>query len=161
MPNPGSGSCRWSDMMRDFGNMKKAYLELLAKKQESSLATSLERQQQGAQFRIIDPPSLAGQAVVPRPLQVLAGCDWRSGWYLRCCSESARNSWMTVFAANRPWRRLPTCRSWWRFRRCRPQAEIRRARWRPWIAAVAATVRWSSCIPLGSCLRLLLGIVNV
>ena len=61
------------DMMRDYGNMKKEYAELLAKKQESALATSLERQQQGAQFRIVDPPSLAGQAVFPRSLQVLAG----------------------------------------------------------------------------------------
>src|SRR5664279_2035082 len=31
-----------SDMLRDFGNMKKQYVDLLGKKQESSLATNLE-----------------------------------------------------------------------------------------------------------------------
>lgn len=54
-----------TDMMRDFGNMKKEYAELLAKKQQSALATSLEKQQQGAQFRIIDPPSLPDKPYFP------------------------------------------------------------------------------------------------
>ncbi|HTV65698.1 MAG TPA: hypothetical protein VMD98_08840 [Bryocella sp.] len=54
-----------ADMMRDFGNMKKEYQELLAKKQQSALATSLEKQQQGAQFRIIDPPSLPDKPYFP------------------------------------------------------------------------------------------------
>jgi capsular polysaccharide biosynthesis protein len=54
-----------SNMMRDFGNMKKEYTELLAKKQASALATSLEKQQQGAQFRIIDPPSLPDKPYFP------------------------------------------------------------------------------------------------
>jgi len=53
------------DMVRDFGNMKKEYAELLAKKQQSALATSLEKQQQGAQFRIIDPPSLPDKPNFP------------------------------------------------------------------------------------------------
>ncbi|MGA2372199.1 MAG: GumC family protein [Candidatus Korobacteraceae bacterium] len=54
-----------ADMMRDFGNLKKEYQELLAKKTESALATSLERQQQGAQFRVIDPPSLPDKPNFP------------------------------------------------------------------------------------------------
>ena len=54
-----------SDMLRDTGNMKKEYQELLAKKQESQLATSLERQQQGAQFRVVDPPSLPDKPSFP------------------------------------------------------------------------------------------------
>jgi len=53
------------DMMRDFGNLKKEYQELLGKKTESQLATSLERQQQGAQFRVIDPPSLPDKPNFP------------------------------------------------------------------------------------------------
>jgi len=51
--------------VRDFGNMKKEYTELLAKRQQSALATSLEKQQQGAQFRIIDPPSLPEKPYFP------------------------------------------------------------------------------------------------
>src|ERR1039458_9226961 len=54
-----------SDMMRDFGDMKKEYAGLLAKKQESTLATSLERQQQGAQFHVIDPPSFPDKPTFP------------------------------------------------------------------------------------------------
>ena len=54
-----------SDMMRDFGNLKKEYQDLLGKKTESALATSLERQQQGAQFRVIDPPSLPDKPNFP------------------------------------------------------------------------------------------------
>ena len=54
-----------ADMMRDFGNMKKEYQDLLGKKTESALATSLERQQQGAQFRVIDPPSLPDKPNFP------------------------------------------------------------------------------------------------
>jgi uncharacterized protein involved in exopolysaccharide biosynthesis len=53
------------DMVRDFGNMKKEYVELLAKKEQSQLATSLERQQQGAQFRVVDPPSLPDKPSFP------------------------------------------------------------------------------------------------
>ncbi len=44
------------EMMRDFGNMKKEYAGTAGQEAESALATSLEQQQQGAQFRIIDPP---------------------------------------------------------------------------------------------------------
>ena len=54
-----------SDMLRDYGNMKKEYADLLGKKSESSLATNLQRQQQGAQFRIIDPPSLPDKPAFP------------------------------------------------------------------------------------------------
>jgi polysaccharide biosynthesis transport protein len=53
------------DIMRDHDNMQKAYSDLLSKKQESALATSLEMRQEGAQFRIIDPPSLPDKPQFP------------------------------------------------------------------------------------------------
>jgi uncharacterized protein involved in exopolysaccharide biosynthesis len=53
------------DMMRDDDNMQKSYSDLLGKKQESALATSLEMRQEGAQFRIIDPPSLPDKPQFP------------------------------------------------------------------------------------------------
>jgi polysaccharide chain length determinant protein (PEP-CTERM system associated) len=53
------------DLMRDHENMQKGYSDLLAKKQESALATSLEMRQEGAQFRIIDPPSLPDKPQFP------------------------------------------------------------------------------------------------
>ena len=61
-----------SDMMRDFGNMRREYQDLLAKKQTSALATSLEKQQQGAQFRIIDPPRVSPDPVPPTRAMLLA-----------------------------------------------------------------------------------------
>ena len=47
-----------ADILRDYDLSKKNYDDLLGKKTQSELATSLEIRQQGAQFRIIDPPSL-------------------------------------------------------------------------------------------------------
>ncbi len=45
-------------ILRDYDLSKKNYDDLLGKKTQSELATSLEIRQQGAQFRLIDPPSL-------------------------------------------------------------------------------------------------------
>jgi polysaccharide chain length determinant protein (PEP-CTERM system associated) len=53
------------DLTRDRENMQKSYSDLLAKKQQSALATSLEMRQEGAQFRIIDPPSLPDKPEFP------------------------------------------------------------------------------------------------
>jgi len=127
-----------SDMMRDFGNLKKQYVDLLAKKQESSLATNLERQQQGAQFRVIDPPSLPDKPSFPDRFKfslaaigvglVLALLFGVGSEFLddRIRNEQALSEAVSlpVLVEIPP---LPTPR------------EIRAARWRPWFA-VAATV---------------------
>ena len=54
-----------TDIMRDYESTRKAYDDLLEKRGGSQLATNLERQQQGAQFRIIDPPSLPDKPSFP------------------------------------------------------------------------------------------------
>jgi succinoglycan biosynthesis transport protein ExoP len=54
-----------SDIMRNYDESKKNYDQLLGKTMASSLATSLNRQQQGDQFRIIDPPSLPAKSSFP------------------------------------------------------------------------------------------------
>ena len=107
------------DLMRDYQSSQKDYADLLAKKQQSALATSLQRQQQGEQFRIIDPPSSAGQAFVPGPLQVLAGWIGGGNRFWRCCLGLDSNSSMTASAASRILSKLLLCRCWWKFRRCR------------------------------------------
>ena len=114
------------DMMRDYAQSKRDYADLLAKKQESALATNLQRQQQGEQFRIIDPPSLARQAFVPGPLQVLAGCGRRG-----IDSGGGVWSWIRVPRRSyshrgRPWPRLLRCRCWWRFQRYPPRPRFER-----------------------------------
>lgn len=63
-----------SDLTRDYEQSKANYESLLAKQMQSSLATSLEKRQQGEQFRIIDPPSLPVKPTSPnRFLWSMAG----------------------------------------------------------------------------------------
>ena len=59
---------------RDHEQSRANYDSLLAKKNQSEMATNLERRQQGEQFRMIDPPSLPQSAYFPNRLQFsLAG----------------------------------------------------------------------------------------
>ena len=53
------------NLTRDYQTTQKAYMELMEKKNASALATNLQRQQQGENFRIIDPPSLPEKASFP------------------------------------------------------------------------------------------------
>jgi len=125
------------DMLRDYQSQKAGYAALLSKKQSSALATSLERQQQGAQFRIIDPPSLPDKPSFPDRfkfslaglavgliLAVLfgAGMEFVDD-RIRSEQDLAEATSLPVLVEIPP---LSTA------------AEIRRARWSPWIAAAAA-----------------------
>ncbi len=125
------------DMVRDLGDMKKEYVELLAKKEESPLATSLERQQQGAQFRVVDPPSLPDKPSFPDRFKFSMGAI-AVGLALavlfgfgsevlddRILSEQALSEAVSlpILCEIPP---LPTPR------------EIRMARWKPWVAVAAA-----------------------
>jgi polysaccharide chain length determinant protein (PEP-CTERM system associated) len=136
-----------TDMMRDFGNMKEEYLQLLSKKQNSALATSLERQQQGAQFRVIDPPGLPDKPVFPDRFKFsLAAIGVGLAFAVlfgfgseifddRIRSEQALNEAVSLpILVDIPALSTP--------------AEIRAARWRPWLA-VAATVVVVILLPSG------------
>ncbi len=50
---------------RDYQQSRANYDSLLSKKQQSQMATSLEKRQQGEQFRVIDPPSLPQKPYFP------------------------------------------------------------------------------------------------
>jgi succinoglycan biosynthesis transport protein ExoP len=127
------------DMVRDLGDMKKEYVELLAKKEQSQLATSLERQQQGAQFRVVDPPSLPDKPSFPDRFKFSLGAI-AVGLALavlfgfgsevlddRILSEQALSEAVNlpILCEIPP---LPTPR------------EIRIARWKPWVAVAAAVM---------------------
>jgi hypothetical protein len=58
------------DLMRDYGTLQGLYQSLLAKKQESQIATNLERRQVGEQFRILD-PAAARAAIHAQPAALL------------------------------------------------------------------------------------------
>jgi polysaccharide chain length determinant protein (PEP-CTERM system associated) len=63
-----------ADVSRGYEESKSNYNSLLQKQNQSQLATSLEQRQQGAQFRILDPPSLPDRPTAPNHLLLsLAG----------------------------------------------------------------------------------------
>lgn len=59
-----------SDLTRDYDQSRANYESLLAKSNQSELATNLEKLQQGEQFRIIDPPSFPQKPYWPDRLQL-------------------------------------------------------------------------------------------
>ena len=136
-----------SDIMRNYDESKKNYDELLGKTMSSSLATSLNRQQQGDQFRIIDPPSLPEKSSFPDRFKFsLAGLgiglalafvfgvgteflDDR----IRSEADLVDTAQLPVLAEIPP---LPT------------EREIAAQKWKPWIA-VAAAILIAIIIPTG------------
>ena len=58
-----------ADLTRGYDQSKAAYDELLKKKNESAMATSMELLQQGEHFRIVDPPSLPAKPSFPDRLK--------------------------------------------------------------------------------------------
>ena len=58
-----------ADALREYNLSKQNYEDLLSKKTQSELASSLEQQQQGQQFRIVDPPSLPIKPTSPKRTQ--------------------------------------------------------------------------------------------
>ena len=66
-----------ADLTRGYEQSKANYDDLLKKKNESKMATSMELLQQGERFRIVDPPSLPQKAGVSQPAEVLRHGAWR------------------------------------------------------------------------------------
>jgi protein tyrosine kinase modulator len=58
-----------ADLTRGYEQSKANYDELLKKKNESSMATSMELLQQGERFRVLDPPSLPHKPQFPNRLK--------------------------------------------------------------------------------------------
>jgi polysaccharide biosynthesis transport protein len=61
-----------ADLTRGYDQSKADYDSLLKKKNESELATSLERQQRGEHFRILDPPNFPTRPYSPNRLKLFA-----------------------------------------------------------------------------------------
>jgi polysaccharide chain length determinant protein (PEP-CTERM system associated) len=65
---------QYKELTRDYQTALQFYNELLAKKSQSEMATSLERRQQGEQFRVMDPAGLPERPSYPnRPLYAGGG----------------------------------------------------------------------------------------
>ncbi len=62
------------EISRDYESTSKHYQELLSKKNEAEMASSLEKRQKGEQFRILDPANLPEKPIKPNRLLLnLAG----------------------------------------------------------------------------------------
>lgn len=59
-----------TDILRDYDLAKKNYDDLYAKKTQSALATDLQQDQQGQQFRLIEPPNLPSKPFTPDRLKI-------------------------------------------------------------------------------------------
>jgi capsular polysaccharide biosynthesis protein len=70
----------FAEITRAYENSREYYQSLLHKKLQSELATNLEKRQQGEQFRILDPASLAHKPSEPSPLEIIF-----LGWALGLC----------------------------------------------------------------------------
>jgi polysaccharide chain length determinant protein (PEP-CTERM system associated) len=62
-----------ADLSRDYDQSRANYDSLLKKQIQSQLATNLEKRQEGAQFRVLDPPSLPEAAFWPNRIKFSLG----------------------------------------------------------------------------------------
>jgi polysaccharide biosynthesis transport protein len=60
-------------VVRDYDLLKQSYADLLSKEQQSQLAASLEKQQEGQHFRVVDPPSLPVVPSKPKRMPISLG----------------------------------------------------------------------------------------
>jgi len=61
---------QFADITRDYEQSKAGYDSLLSKKNQSEMATSLEKTQQAEHFRMLDPPNLPEKPYKPNRLQI-------------------------------------------------------------------------------------------
>lgn len=61
---------QFADITRDYEQSKAGYDSLLAKKNQSEMATDLEKTQQGEHFRMLDPPNLPVKPYKPQRLRM-------------------------------------------------------------------------------------------
>src|SRR4030095_3291067 len=60
----------FADITRDYEQSRQYYDSLLAKKNQSEMATNLEKTQQGEHFRVLDPPSVPTKPFSPNRLKL-------------------------------------------------------------------------------------------
>jgi polysaccharide biosynthesis transport protein len=59
-----------ANLTRDYDQSRKNYEGLLSKRDQSEMATNLERRQQGEQFRVLDPPNVPQKPYSPNRLKL-------------------------------------------------------------------------------------------
>jgi uncharacterized protein involved in exopolysaccharide biosynthesis len=64
---------QFKEMTRNYQSALEFYNELLKKRDNSAMATDLQHQQEGEQFRVLDPPSLPDKPSFPKKPYFLSG----------------------------------------------------------------------------------------
>lgn len=64
---------QYKQLTRDYDTAQKFYADLLSKKSESAMTTDMERQQQGEQFRLLNPANFPASPSFPNRLLFAAG----------------------------------------------------------------------------------------
>jgi protein tyrosine kinase modulator len=59
-----------AELTRDYEQSRRSYELLLAKRDQSEMATNLEKRQEGQQFRVLDPPNLPQKPYSPDRLKL-------------------------------------------------------------------------------------------
>jgi succinoglycan biosynthesis transport protein ExoP len=88
-----------ASILRDYDLSKLDYADLLGKEQQSQLATSLEKQQGGQQFRLVEPPSLPSVPSSPQRVKssmMGVGAGLFIGLALAFVTDLARPAFHTV-----------------------------------------------------------------
>lgn len=100
---------QYKELTRDYQSALNFYNELLAKKNQSEMATDLELRQQGERFRVMDPPTLPAKPSYPnRPyitaegLGVGLGLGFAVALLLELLDRSLRTEQDVVFYLERP-----------------------------------------------------------
>ena len=78
---------QFTDLTRDYEQSKANYDSLLAKRNQSEMATDLEKTQQGEHFRMLDPPNLPEKPAKPNRL-MLCGLGLFAGLVLGCLTAA-------------------------------------------------------------------------
>jgi polysaccharide chain length determinant protein (PEP-CTERM system associated) len=66
-------AAKYKELTRDYETAQKFYDDLLAKMNQSKMATDLERRQEGEQFRVMDEPNLPDSPIFPKRTVFLLG----------------------------------------------------------------------------------------
>ncbi|MGB8475382.1 MAG: Wzz/FepE/Etk N-terminal domain-containing protein [Candidatus Acidiferrum sp.] len=64
---------QYKELTRNYQTALEFYNDLLKKRENSAMATDLQHEQQGEQFRVLDPPSLPDKPSFPNSKMLLAG----------------------------------------------------------------------------------------
>ena len=77
---------QYKELTRGYQTALDSYNQLQKKRDDSAMATNLERKQEGEQFRVLDPANLPTSPSFPnRPLFALGGLGGRTGAGTRDC----------------------------------------------------------------------------